>query len=475
MVTKILDNHVLKEYKKTLLETFFENSYDGIFITDKDGKLILANDTIMQLLETKSEEIIGYNVQDIISKGYYDKSPALESTKTGKIATDIVKTPGGVEILSTSRPIFNENGQLELVVTNCRPLNYIKKIYDELNTIRKNRHIDNTSKNSKALIFKSNVMKNILAQLELISRSDSSVMIYGESGTGKSVLAKYIHENSPRFKQQFVEINCAAIPEHLIESELFGYEKGAFTGANTKGKLGLFEIADEGTIFLDEIAEMPLSLQSKLLKVLDSSYIRRVGGTADHKINVRVIAATNKDLKELVQRKSFREDLYYRLNVVPIYLPPLRKRKEDIKPLLDDFLKYFNNKFNFNKSFSPKSIETFLNYPWPGNIRELRNVIERLIITSADSLIDINSLSDNNSLSDTSKSTENTINQSSTKYLYDLSNETLTGTLKEVVSRVEHNYINKTIEECQGCMTDAAKKLGVHRTLLYKKLEKYKM
>lgn len=463
----ILENPDLKNYKETLLKVFFENSYDGIFVTDKDQKLILANPSVVNLLKATPEDLLGNTLQAIMSKGYYDNSPALQSTKTKRIVTDIVRTPHGTEIISTSRPIFNESGELELVVTNCRPLNCIDKFYNSLNRKRAKNRVDkdDVENISKDLIFDSPIMQDMLKKLKLISASDSSTIIYGESGTGKSILAKYIHENSLRFNYPFVDINCAAIPESLIESELFGYEKGAFTGASSKGKLGLFEIADEGTIFLDEIAEMPLALQAKLLKILDTSYIRRVGGTTDHKVNVRIIAATNKNLKDLVQKKLFREDLYYRLNVVPIFLPPLRDRKEDISSLSDKFLKEFNSKYGCEKVFSPKTIKALLDYPWPGNIRELRNIIERLIITTTNPIIDIATLE--NSIYDDSFMMEKS-NKNNTPL-----DSKLQGSLKEVLAKVENYYINKIINECNGSVTDAAKKLNIHRTLIYKKLNKY--
>ena len=462
-MTNIFESANLKDYKETLLRAFFENSYDGIFITDKDAKLILANPSVVNLLKTTAENIIGNSLQAIMSKGYYDNYPALESTKTGRIITDIVRTPHGTELISTSRPIYDEYGDLELVVTNCRPLNCIDKFYNSLNRKRKRKGLkqDKAKSEKNSLIFESEIMERLIEKLILIAKSDSSTVVYGESGTGKSILAKYIHQNSRRSDYPFVDINCAAIPASLIESELFGYEKGAFTGASSKGKLGLFEIADEGTIFLDEIAEMPLALQAKLLKVLDTSYIRRVGGTTDHKVNVRIIAATNKNLKELVEEKLFREDLYYRLNVVPLYLPPLRKRKEDIRALANKFLKEFNEQYNCEKTFSPKTIETFMNYSWPGNIRELKNIIERLIITTTSPLIDINSLQD--SVHDESYVSDEIKDDSSIK---------LTGTLRDVVNRIEHYYINKTIDECDGSITAAARKLDIHRTLIYKKLKK---
>ncbi len=217
----------------------------------------------------------------------------------------------------------------------------------------------------------------------MIARTDSTVLITGESGTEKEVIARFIHRNSFRFREPFIPVNCAAIPEELMESEFFGYDKGAFSGANSRGKLGFFEMADNGTLFLDEIGELSLNLQSKLLRVLETGEFQRFGGVAIKKSDVRLVAATNKDLASMVTRGVFREDLYYRLNVIPVSIPPLRERPEDILKLSDKFLKEFNAKFGTDKAFSKNLLVNFMNYSWPGNARELRNLIERLVIISS--------------------------------------------------------------------------------------------
>ncbi len=222
-----------------------------------------------------------------------------------------------------------------------------------------------------------------------VAEVDSTVLITGESGVGKEVLASYIHANSKRSDKPFIKINCGAIPVTLLESEFFGYEKGAFTGASKEGKTGIFELAHNGTLFLDEIGEIPLPLQVKLLRVLQENEFLRVGGTKLIKVNVRIIGATNKDLEQEIKKGNFREDLFYRLNVVPIHIPSLRKRKEDILPLTLFFLKQFNEKYHKNKSISHEVIESFQNYNWAGNIRELQNIIERLVVLADSDHIDI--------------------------------------------------------------------------------------
>ncbi len=245
-----------------------------------------------------------------------------------------------------------------------------------------------TKYNIKNIVGNSPAIRNLIDIIERVARTDSTVLLLGESGTGKSLFAKTIHALSERKDKPFVTINCAAIPEHLLESELFGYEKGAFTGAYTSRK-GKFELANGGTVFLDEIGDMPLSLQPKILRVLQEKEIERIGGEKTIKVDVRIIAATNRDLKKLVDEGKFREDLYYRLNVIPIYIPSLRERKEDIPLLVEYFLDMYNKKHKKNVRISPEAIKVMIDYEWSGNVRELENLIERLVIMKDDIIKDI--------------------------------------------------------------------------------------
>lgn len=237
------------------------------------------------------------------------------------------------------------------------------------------------------IIGQSIVMKQICELAVRVARVDATVLIWGETGVGKGAIAREIHKNSPRSKGPYIEINCAAIPGNLLESELFGYAKGAFTGASLKGKPGMFELANGGTILLDEIGEMPLNLQVKLLHVIQEREVTRIGGTQPLELDVRVIAAANRNLEDLVKRGEFREDLYYRLNVVPIYIPPLRTRQEDIPLLVDYFVHMFNNKYQMQKRFEERAVAALTNYSWPGNIRELENFIERVLIMTNEDIM----------------------------------------------------------------------------------------
>ena len=311
-------------------------------------------------------------------------------------------------------------------------------------------------------VAESRQMREIIKISNVIAKTDSTVMLIGETGTGKEVMARYIHQNSLRSKEPFVPVNCAAIPHELLESEFFGYVRGAFTGANPQGKPGLFEIANKGTLFLDEIAELPLAMQSKLLRVLESSEAQRLGDTNIYQTDVRFIAATNRDLKAMISQKLFRSDVYYRLNVIPINLPPLKERPEDIIVLAHEYLEELNRKYGLKKIFSKEAIQAFFNYNWPGNVRELRNVVERLVITSASDILNF----EDDFLEESKKCLE-TVECWPEKKAY-------RGTLKSVIKAVEEEYINQVLAECGGRVGEAAQRLGIHRTMLYRKNKKEK-
>lgn len=302
---------------------------------------------------------------------------------------------------------------------------------------------------------KSEAIKNILAKMDNIATSNANVLISGESGTGKELLAKEVHLRSLRSKKEFVSINCTAIPETLLESELFGHKKGSFTGATTDHK-GLFELADGGTIFLDEIGDMPLAIQAKMLRVLQERKIRSLGSSVEKSINFRLISATHRDLREEVKKGNFREDLFYRLSVVPLYLPALRNRKEDIPYLANKFLANFSDKYNLkNLKFSDEAIEKLIHRKWPGNIRELQNFIERIVVMNQEEgVIDLKDLSDEESVKD------NFLKQNfleSDKFI----------TVEELTNKYIH-FILKKVNSHQG---EASKILGLSRRTLYRKLK----
>jgi PAS domain S-box-containing protein len=450
------------------LYRIIDSSYDGMMVTDKQGKIILANPAAATYMEQTREEIIGMYVQDMLKKGAYNRSTALEATEKRKVLTGLVKIKSGTKVLSTSIPLFDKAGEVVMVLTNTRSKDlmdsYIVAIEQERDNADRYKsaaaYLGRLDFLHDAPVAESGAMRQVLSTAKMIAKSDSTVLILGESGTGKEVVSRYIHQNSSRAKEPFIPVNCAAIPHELLESEFFGYERGAFSGASSRGKPGLFEIADKGTLFLDELAELPLLLQSKLLRVLETGEFQRLGATSLRRTNVRFIAATNKDLKQLVNEKKFREDLYYRLNVIPLALPPLRARPEDIRALAQRFLDGLNRKYQARKFLSPRTMRTFLSYNWPGNVRELRNVIERLVITSPNNELDFEEEAGANT--EVSCAGAALINQK----------PTYRGELKKVVQEVEKQYIDQVLQECGGRISEAARRLGIHRTMLYRKIEK---
>lgn len=292
----------------------------------------------------------------------------------------------GNEIYITGSPVYCE-GRITHVTVNIRDVTELQRLQEQVSRLTalylsapEDKRISSLAADN--VVIESSVMKRIIDLIVRISQVDSVVLISGESGTGKEVLARLIHKLSSRSRGPFISINCGAIPENLLESELFGYEKGSFTGALREGKPGLFELANSGIIFLDEIGEMPSNLQVKLLKIIQDMEAYRLGGVKPVKFDVRIIAATNRNLRERIKEGKFREDLFYRLNVVPIEVPPLRERQEDIFPLIWHFLKQFNQKYKQSKTFSSEVIEIMESYYWPGNVRELQNIVERMVVTS---------------------------------------------------------------------------------------------
>jgi len=305
----------------------------------------------------------------------------------------------GKRVLITGNPIFNKLGEIVRVVTNVRDITELIELkqdleqrekqaaryQNELAQLRSSRVDDN-------VVVESSRMRHSYDLATWVGQVDSTVLILGESGVGKEVIAQTIVFSSGRRDEAFIKVNCGALPENLLESELFGYEKGSFTGADKKGKLGMFELAHKGTLLLDEVAEIPLNLQVKLLRAIQEQEIMRVGGTRPIKLDVRIIAVTNKDLEELVRKGKFREDLFYRLNVIPITVPPLRERKEDLAPLIEHFLRKYNEKYRLKKSIRRDVIELLLQYGWPGNVRELQNIVERMVVLSREDVVGLENL-----------------------------------------------------------------------------------
>jgi PAS domain S-box-containing protein len=398
-ISKELD---LFKNMKNWLDAIIDSSYDGLWMVDREGKVIRINKASERISEVNAGEVIGRNVRDLVAEGFFDKSVTLEVLKRKTSVTMIQRIKGGKTVLVTGNPIFDEEGNVSFVMTNERDISELEKLRIQLQESQalakgyssKISELELKGVDLSSIIFRSEEMQRIIKMTLKLAQVDSTVLLLGESGVGKGMIAKVIHKHSERGKGPFIMVDCAGIPDSLIESELFGHEKGAFTGARVEGKPGFFEIANGGTLFLDEIAELPLSSQSKVLRFLEDHEVIRVGGTQTRGIDVRVIAATNKNIEEMVSSKRFRKDLYYRINVIPLNIRPLRERRDDIPPLLFHFLEKFNKSHQRKKGFSPEVIEAFCRYDFPGNIRELANLIERLVVVSEKSRIEVGDLPD---------------------------------------------------------------------------------
>ena len=441
-----------------------QNLYDGIHITDGEGVIVFINDAYTRTTGIRPEQVLGRRVSEIeglLYKGSVTGQVLKTKKRVNSMATILEL---GKEVLVTGTPEFDEAGNIKLVVTNTRDFPELKRLEHQLHTLteeRKKVHqelafLRRQQAGGRELVYRSEAMESVMELVRTVAQTDVTVLITGESGTGKELIASELYQGSARRDKPFIKVNCAAIPAELLESELFGYEEGAFTGARRSGKAGMFELADTGMILLDEIGDMPLTLQTKLLRVLQQRELIRVGGSRPVKLDLRVVAATNKNLREEVRQGRFREDLYYRLNVVPIELKPLRERQTDIPLLAERFCRDFCKKYGRDMRITPDGLQLLTEYPWPGNIRELENLIERLIVTNGEG----GAVTRGHVLAALSSS--GSFHGSSAA----------AGTLKQQVSAYEREIVLQAVKR-EGSIRRAAKALGVDHSTLVKKLRQY--
>ncbi|MCC0636860.1 sigma 54-interacting transcriptional regulator [Clostridioides sp. ES-S-0001-02] len=381
----------LEFYKKIL-----EASHDEICASDDKGIIIYCNKAFEENYGLKKEDILGKNVSFLEESGYSTKSPIPVVLRTKSKFSLEQDTQTGKKLIITASPVFDENGELEFTVENCRDITELNNIKNKLEDTKKQvkkykSEVETLYRTAlrieDTVIMDGIVMRPIMNTVNHVSKTDVSVLLLGESGTGKSSLARYIHHNSNRSSGPFITINCATISPQLLESELFGYTSGAFTGASTKGKVGLVELANGGTLFLDEIGDIPQNLQAKFLQLIQDRTFTPVGSLKNKKVDIRIISATNADLISKVKEKKFREDLYYRLNVIEIKLPPLRERKDNLVEIIKYYFNRYSSDFNLNKTISKEAISIIANYRFPGNIRELQNIIQKILLTCRDNHI----------------------------------------------------------------------------------------
>ncbi|MDR2132346.1 MAG: sigma 54-interacting transcriptional regulator [Clostridiales Family XIII bacterium] len=381
------------------LQEIIEGSFDGILVTDADANVLLVNQSYVRNTGIKKEELIGHNMRELINPVWMKNSVALIVAEQKQPASMHHATQNGKNIMVTGTPIFDKEGNIKKIVINSRDISEIYELREELSRAREMEKIyfrqiaEDESAADAGLVISDAKMQEIFSMARRISNFNTTVLISGESGVGKDVLAKYIHsESALRRDEPFVAVNCGAIPESLLESELFGYVEGAFTGAAKGGRPGLIEAANRGTLFLDEIGEMSVNLQVKFLRALEIRAVTRIGAQTQIPVDIRVIAATHRDLKSLVAEGRFREDLYYRLNVVSVEIPPLRERRDDVPVFTLKFLRLFNKQYGQNKKITFEVMKEMENHDWPGNVRQLKNVVENMVVVSCNEYLQLNDL-----------------------------------------------------------------------------------
>ena len=450
------------------LDTIIDSSNDGLWICDGSGVVVRVNPASEKMIGLTAAEVVGKHMSELVKKKLVDRSVTLEVLKTRKKVSLIQKTRIGRHLFLTGTPVFDKNGDLFRVVVNERDITEITQLQEQLKENAAlteqykqdilEKQIEETE--SRQIIAKSANYQIIIQKAIKLAQVDSTVLILGESGTGKGVIADLIHKYSSRADHPMIKINCGSIPETLVESELFGYEKGAFTGAGHKGKLGKFETADKGIIFLDEIAELPLASQVKLLKFLEDGVITRVGSTVSKPVDVRIIAATNRDLKDMIETKQFRDDLYYRLNVIPVKIPPLRERTDCLVPLITRYLGLFCQKYEKPEmTLTREAVDALAAYPFPGNVRELINICERLVVMARNSRIQYENL----------PGSIRKIMASAEPYGSDWHP---VQTLGQMVAGLEKKVLTAALKKAKT-QASAAKMLGINQSTIARKMKKY--
>ncbi|MHC6180463.1 sigma 54-interacting transcriptional regulator [Clostridium sp. JNZ X4-2] len=451
-VLKVREVELLSyEKNERRLRAIIDAVQDGILAINHSGEVELFNNYCEKIFHTEREKIVGKNIKELLG---FD-GPIINLLKTGKNYDNVEVLTKNVKdsfhYITSGRPVKDDKGKTIAAVASLKDIDEAIEMSNVI-TSKEEFVFKDIIGNSSSIVKTKKICISV-------AKSNSTILLRGESGTGKELFARAIHKLSSRTDKSFIAINCAALPDNLIESELFGYVKGSFTGATENGKDGLFKAADNGTLFLDEIGELSLPLQSKLLRVLQEGTIRKIGSTVEEKVNVRIIAATNRNLEDMIKKNTFREDLYYRLNVIPIYIPSLRDRIEDIPMLVSFFIKVLNKQMDKNiKGAEMGFIEELVKFNWPGNIRELKNVVERAM-----NMCHVSFLKKENLIMDFQKTT---------KHEMDSENHNFNFKLKDVVAAAEKKALIAAMQSHKSCRK-AAKALGVSHTTIINKLNKY--
>lgn len=455
-----------------ILDTIIQTSNNNITIANAEGIILQSNPDHWSVYEIKPDEYKGKSVFQLEKEGVLSPSITSMVLKEKRAIQIMQNTKTGKVLMTKGYPIFNDDGDIIRVISYAQDQTEISELQDQYGKLEKKLKSYQMEveelRSKEGVLYRSKGMQQIVKTIHRVANSDATVLFLGESGVGKSMFAHELHNQSHRRKEPFIEVNCSTIPESLFESEMFGYESGSFTGAQKKGKEGLIEQAHNGTLFLDEIGELPLSVQVKLLKVLQEKKFMRIGGKKEHHVDFRLVTATNQNLEKMVEEGKFRLDLYYRLNVIPLHIPPLRDRKEDITLLINHYSDLMNKKYQTTKKLHASTYERLIQYKWPGNVRELENVMERLVLTTEGTNIFPNDLSP-------SIQRQNPAECEKAPLLTEpLIHEELENLdLKAALEKVEKQLILKAYKQCNSTY-EMAKLLGISQPSVFRKLKKYK-
>jgi len=448
------------------VESILDALPEGVFISDASGISLRVNRMYEQLTGLTQEQIEGRNVRDLMHEGTFDCILNPEIVRTGRPTTRVQQLKNGKKLVLMGFPVFDSSGQLRLVVTFARDVTLLARLQDQVSG--QCRLIDQIhdqlayvaqgDKKAREPVYASKAMEEVTSLLKRFADTDATVLILGETGAGKDVFARFTHALSPRRDKILLKVDCGGISESLTESELFGYMPGAFTGASSKGKAGYFEIADGSTIFLDEVGELPLAMQTRLLRVLQDGEIIRVGASSPRKGDVRIIAATNRNLAESVEAGTFRRDLFYRLNVATVRIPPLRERREDVRVLAEHFLAQYTAKYHKAMAFMDVTLEMMSSYAWPGNVRELQNLVHSMVITLNGPLISPRDLPAQISgmQRDVSPYAEDVLNAGRP--------------LRDIMAEIERDFLLRAIAT-HGSVQRVAELFHINRSTIFRKLQ----
>jgi PAS domain S-box-containing protein len=446
-------------------ESILDALPEGIFISDVHGTSLRINRMYEQLTGLRQEQVQGKNVRTLVREGVFDYVLNPEVIATGKPVTHVQTLQSGKKLVLTGFPVFDDDGRLALVITFARDITVLTQMNAHMTEQRRLieqiseqlAYITHEQKKLTEPVYASPSMASVITLSRHFAESEATVMILGETGVGKDVFARLVHSLSDRRDKILLKMDCGGISETLTESEMFGYMPGAFTGASSKGKAGYFEIADGGTIFLDEVGELPLSMQTRLLRVLQDGEIMRVGASTPRRVDVRVIAATNRNLAESMETGTFRRDLFYRLNVATLRVPPLRERSEDVRPLAEYFLRQYTTKYRKSLAFMNVTLDMMASYSWPGNVRELQNLIHSLVITLNSPLISPRDLPPQIT----------GMSNDRTERVADIQ----IGPFKEIVAEMERDFLLKAIEK-HGSVQKVAELFQINRSTIFRKIRR---